>query len=542
MELRSGRRLRLSSPPPHGPFSRSMDLISALPDEMLLLVLARLCCVRTAAQTSLLSRCWRGLWIGLTDLTFRGLAPTTIEEFFCRFAASLQVSTLDIDLPRNASTTSANSLLHRAVRLSPRHLVFTLQKPYINRYMAGIELPCFQCATSIELDTQHFWMRPPRRPASSARSSVYLEKDILRIMLPPDSELPALEKLSLSSKIVDPGSLLNSCQRLRSLSITQLDTHLLRIMPPSSGEVSMLEKLTLSGNIADLDILLNRCPRLHVLSVTFCGTRLRSLKGALTALEKASALGLVVSILGIEIPWRDDITEARFAYLLRTVAKLSPQELVVTDNFVGSKYTAHNNQIKANLLCFPQARSLEMSLRDVCFKSLPAGEFSMLERLSLSRLCSFVDIGTLVTRCPRLQVLKVTVSTGKITVHSASLQKLDLNWNCGTECHGIDIVTPVLKQLHVKFRAGGDISVSISAPMVENVSWQRSYTGTALVFGSWRLESLTAQTIVGSYVMKREGMRSLKQQVPPYHVLCLHLNADVCILSVPAQSTISLTH
>ncbi|KAL6639245.1 hypothetical protein ACP70R_022975 [Stipagrostis hirtigluma subsp. patula] len=37
------------------------DLISALPDDMLLEVLARLRCARAAAHTSLLSRRWRGL-------------------------------------------------------------------------------------------------------------------------------------------------------------------------------------------------------------------------------------------------------------------------------------------------------------------------------------------------------------------------------------------------------------------------------------------------------------------------------------------------
>ena len=105
-----------------------MDLISALPDEMLILVLARLRCFRTAVQTSLLSRRWRGLWIGLTDLTFRGLAPTTIGALLRRFAASPQVSTLDICLSsRLATNDDADSLLRAAVPLSPGKLIFTLR-------------------------------------------------------------------------------------------------------------------------------------------------------------------------------------------------------------------------------------------------------------------------------------------------------------------------------------------------------------------------------------------------------------------------------
>ena len=53
MELRSGHDLQHSTPLPQ---QRCMDLISALPDEILLLILARLRCVRTAVQTGLLSR------------------------------------------------------------------------------------------------------------------------------------------------------------------------------------------------------------------------------------------------------------------------------------------------------------------------------------------------------------------------------------------------------------------------------------------------------------------------------------------------------
>ena len=337
---------------------------------------------------------------------------------------------------------------------------------------------------------------------------------------PPEGELPALEKLSLSGKIVDPGSLLAGCQRLRVLSVTQLGKYTpLHIKLPPSGELPMLEKLTLSGNIVDLGILLNRCPRLHVLSVTFYGMEIRSLKAALTTLGKDAPLGLVLSSVGMEIPWRDDITAARFAYLLRTVARLSPQKLVISDNFHGCDFGPLNKQIEANLPCFAQATSIEMSLPNVCVKSFSDGQFATLQRLSLSRLCSMVDIGTLVTRCPRLQVLQVTVSTGKITVHSASLQNLDVSQrdidDDSTECHGIDIVTPVLTQLHVRVRAGGDMGVSIWAPMVKHVSWQCSYTGSALVFCSWGLQSLRVRSIT-------------QQQLPPFHVLCLHLNADVC--------------
>ncbi|KAK1661498.1 hypothetical protein QYE76_049657 [Lolium multiflorum] len=226
MELRSGRRLRRSSPPPHGTRSRHMDRISALPDEMLLLVLARLSCIRTAAQTSLLSRRWRGLWIGLwtspTDLTFRGLAPETIETLFGRFAASPQVSTLDISLLQGCHGTrgAANSLLRATVRLSPEHLIFTLQDAYWN-YVGDIELPCFERTTSIDIKAHNIWLQQP---------------------LP--GEFTALESLSITGKINNLGPLLIRCPSLRELSLTYPYKYVL--IPHQHGEFPALDKLSLS--------------------------------------------------------------------------------------------------------------------------------------------------------------------------------------------------------------------------------------------------------------------------------------------------------
>jgi hypothetical protein len=168
--------------------------------------------------------------------------------------------------------------------------------------------------------------------------------------------------------------------------------------------------------------------------------RLSSIKEALTVLEKAGQRGLMLPILGIEIPWRDeDITPRRFAYLLRIVARISPRELVFTDSLLGC-HSEYDKKIKVNV---------------------PSSEFSRLETLSLSRLCRIADIGTSVARCPCLRVLKAATTSGKIMVHSSSLQKLDLNTDCDTELHNINIVTPVLKELHMAFRADGDIAVSI---------------------------------------------------------------------------------
>jgi hypothetical protein len=58
----SRRRVRLRRTELHG---GGADLISALPEDVLLEVLVRLRCARAAARTSLLSRRWCGLWTQL---------------------------------------------------------------------------------------------------------------------------------------------------------------------------------------------------------------------------------------------------------------------------------------------------------------------------------------------------------------------------------------------------------------------------------------------------------------------------------------------
>ncbi|KAM3262821.1 hypothetical protein ACQJBY_053130 [Aegilops geniculata] len=496
MELRSGRRLR-RSPPPHGaPWSRrgpggGADLISALPDEMLLLVLVRLRCVRAAVQTSLISRRWRDLWTGLTDLTFRYLEPATIKAVLARLAAaSTPVSTLGIHLQTRETAYDANLLLRAAARLSPRELVFTLGSSYMGDLDDRIELPCFNCTTSIKLDTQRFRVRVAA------------------------GEFNSLERLSLSGNNIAFSALLHRCHVLRELSITDLDSRQLSL--PPTAEFLSLEKLSLSGNIVNLGTILRQCPRLRVLSATFRGVEPCSIEEALHLLEGAVALGLVVTLLGIHIDRGGYNVDAnRFASLLRAAARLSPQDVIVTHEIYG--------HVTVDLPCFHRATSIMMDLHyDISFTVLPTSEFSALEMLSLPGKCRVLDIGTLVTCCPRLRTLKATVA-GNIIVHSALLQELDIDRDIDTGCRGIDIVTPVLKQLQLKDRAGGDIGVSILAPAIEKVWWQRWYTGLPLVFGCWWLERMSIETIERSHVDSWEDSCSQMQQLPRFHVLCLQL-------------------
>jgi hypothetical protein len=301
----------------------------------------------------------------------------------------------------------------------------------------------------------------------------------------------------------------------RATSI-ELDVGLLRLSPPPSGDFPVLENLSIAGNIVDLRTLLGRCPRLRILGVVFRGVlHLRALKAALKALEAAAAaLGLTLSLLGVDSRSTDNLYAPGFRDLLRAMARISVQKLVFTHHF--------DSPIEANLPCFQRAMSIELDLENVYFTALLVGEFSALERLSISEGCSIVDLSTLLSRCPRLRVLKVAMASGDVTVHSASVQ--DLHVHSNTECHTIDIVTPKLKKLEMEISAGSgsELSVSISAPMVEKVSWKRRYTTSALMFGFWRLECASL-----------ESGQELDTCDPRVHVLCLHIS---CIVSVSQSS------
>jgi hypothetical protein len=237
-----------------------------------------------------------------------------------------------------------------------------------------------------------------------------------------------------------------------------------------------------------------------VLGVTFRRADPDNLDEGLAALQEAASLGVVVSRLGIEYNRGSDpeflymlhsIDGTRFASLLRTAARISPQELVFTNTF-------YYRCIKADLLCFHHAVSIEMNLNTVHFAQLQDGEFSALERLCLTEGSSVIDLAALLARCPRLRVLKVTADKSAldiITVHSASLEELDIGVSKNTACHSIDIVTPMLKQLNLTNHGNADLGVSVSAPKMGKVSWICSYEGLALVFGIWSLVILKIETV-----------------------------------------------
>ncbi|TVU39223.1 hypothetical protein EJB05_12631, partial [Eragrostis curvula] len=210
-------RRRTSTRPRRAP--KGVDRLSALPDDLLLEVLARLRCARAAAHTSLLARRWRGLCANLPQLTFHAACPDTLDAALA-MSAHPSLSLLHISVPFHHGpfqSARISSWMRAAARLAPAELVI---KNVIIRRDIGfgweVQLPTFHRATSIALEVfgAHF-------------------------VLPPAGDLPALESLFLESCHVDLGDLLPRCPHLRKLQITGWDHELLKVHSPSLEELDV---------------------------------------------------------------------------------------------------------------------------------------------------------------------------------------------------------------------------------------------------------------------------------------------------------------
>uniref|UniRef100_A0ACD5ZIW4 Uncharacterized protein n=1 Tax=Avena sativa TaxID=4498 RepID=A0ACD5ZIW4_AVESA len=183
-----------SSPPPQ----HAEDRISALPDDMLLVVLARLGCASAAARTAILSRRWGRLWTRLTKATFRDVQLGALEAALASLGPEARLLDICPAGEDDVASDSVSSVLRAAARLLPVELVFTLPQDIIRALDDGdqeqLQLPHFHRATSMELDTP------------------------LYMALPPAGEFPALERLCISRWYgVDFAALILRCPRLRVL-------------------------------------------------------------------------------------------------------------------------------------------------------------------------------------------------------------------------------------------------------------------------------------------------------------------------------------
>ncbi|KAF8783636.1 hypothetical protein HU200_000433 [Digitaria exilis] len=147
------------------------DRLSALPDDILVLVLMRLHTAAAAAQTSVLSRRWRRLWALLPELRFPSSSdPRHIASALLAHQAPLAF--LDV-ATEDAAAESVAAWVPAATRRLSGSLVFTNRTPAANaadegdapcerkRGAAFIDLPCFGNATAVSLDVGYLGVVAP---------------------------------------------------------------------------------------------------------------------------------------------------------------------------------------------------------------------------------------------------------------------------------------------------------------------------------------------------------------------------------------------
>uniref|UniRef100_A0ACD5UK13 Uncharacterized protein n=4 Tax=Avena sativa TaxID=4498 RepID=A0ACD5UK13_AVESA len=211
MELRSGRRLRSSERlGPSG--GGGEDLISTLPDDLLVLVLARLPCAGAAARTGVLSRRWRGLWARLRRIVLRDVPFHSLEPALARVPRPPPaVSLLEIQLPKRRGRVPKEQLVNRdrlgsvlraVALLDPEEFILVVPSCLVDSCLV-VDLICLHRATSIVLD-------------------LILGPYLTIVCIPAALEFPALEMLSLSRCLIDFDALLPCCPRLRTLRLADI--------------------------------------------------------------------------------------------------------------------------------------------------------------------------------------------------------------------------------------------------------------------------------------------------------------------------------
>jgi hypothetical protein len=204
--------------------------------------------------------------------------------------------------------------------------------------------------------------------------------------------------------------------------------------------------------------------------------------------------------------------------LLRATARLSPAALRFSHPL-----NLEKPYVDVDLsACFHVTTSIELHAAFLCFPG-PQFELPALQSLSLSG-CR-ISLVALVPLCPRLSMLKVVdafLPADDIIIRSASLQELIMENNVmGAWTGRVHVEAPALKQLTMHLRTGSDLSVSVSAPLLEKVSWRCMYSGAFIGLGIWGLLAARLET------EKSNGQ--LGDDAPRVQVLWLHMFARVCI-------------
>ncbi|XP_051201573.1 uncharacterized protein [Lolium perenne] len=326
------KRRRRSAKQPGG-----VDYISALPDDLLLLILAGLGCTAAAARTSGLSRRWRGLWARLGDISLRDVAFESLAAVLSLVARppASAISLLEIRVPRQKRRVPREhwpvredvaSLARVAARLAPETVVLALPPKGSNPNPADFHLPCFRRAVSIVLESLPFVLRVP--PAAAGGEGDFF---------------PALHTLRLLDCIVvdkELGALLSRCPRLRVLELRHKVTTWPGVRARRIVRSAKLQELVLHSERPWLSSVHIVAPMLKQLTMSFWAHKEATISVSASTMQKVS--------------WRCSYAQNAIGFGLWSLHKLkletaeTPGQLPSLQIYAGNSSHTFSNQ-KANL-------------------------------------------------------------------------------------------------------------------------------------------------------------------------------------------------
>ncbi|XBI44453.1 hypothetical protein VPH35_109085 [Triticum aestivum] len=230
------------------------DLISALPDDMLVHILLKLGDAAAAARTSVLSRRWRSIWALLPQLTFAD----------------------GIEHPRIVPAVAAHQVDLRGLRVATRHAsveYLAVWLPIVARRLTGSMLLRVVWREDDADDDAE--LEPEQRgaillPCFQRATTVILEFSFLRLVLPPSGVFARLKVLELVGIHLygqcSLGDALSStrCPSLQVLSITNA-----RGLGYFAIHSKSLLELHLS-KLPDMQQLIVGAPSLGMLNIDWC--------------------------------------------------------------------------------------------------------------------------------------------------------------------------------------------------------------------------------------------------------------------------------
>ncbi|TVU07458.1 hypothetical protein EJB05_47516, partial [Eragrostis curvula] len=156
------------------------DRLSALPEDILVLILLRLDTITEAARTSVLSRRWRRKWALLPELTFHS-APDhrhireVLEATKAPALREILVFTKD-DAPDSVAAASSARRLSGTLLYHNHNTVEEYGYEEDDETEAAIPLPCFRNATAIDLDLGFMPLCCPSSGAFTRLTELCLER------------------------------------------------------------------------------------------------------------------------------------------------------------------------------------------------------------------------------------------------------------------------------------------------------------------------------------------------------------------------------